>query len=169
MSLIDIHIGVLPERNTFYNAIDSIEHPQVSYYLIRDAESILELRSRGYAMGTSDYVSFCDDDDVFLNVDMMVKEAEKGTPAFFTNSWMKEDGHMSVLFRDDFMWKGIQSYIYGYPHNPYVVKRELMLEAIKRARERILDSNDSFRNTGVELAIGFELELMVGWKYVPMM
>ena len=169
MALIDVHIGVTPSRTTLNAAISSIQHPQINHLLIHGAKSILELRTRGFEQSTSDYVSFCDDDDVFLNTELIVKEAESGTPAFFTNSWIHDNDRMYSLFRDDFIWTGIQSYHYGFPHNPFVCKRDIMLQAIENARGRILDSDARFHNTGVELAIGFEVELLVGWKYVPMM
>lgn len=168
MSLIDIHIGVLPNRNTVGAAISSICDPKITYHIIDDAQSILELRSRGYAMGTSEYVSFCDDDDTFLNIDQIIKEAESGTPAFFTNSIYNHEGYPSLmLYPPDFKWSGVESYKQYFPHNPYIVKRDIMIEAVENAKKRILSSDIQHSNSGVDFAIGFEVQLLVGWKYLP--
>lgn len=164
MALLDIHVGVTRDA-TFRAAIDSATTDWTTVHQVRGKTSMWELRNYGYGLGTAEYVSFVDDDDLMLNLDLIKAELEKGTPAFFTNSHVVRGRSARPHYRSDFQWLGPETYLRACPHNPIVVRRDVMVAALEMASKSLMADPKYWK--AADLAIGCAIQTLVGWTYNP--
>lgn len=161
--MLDIHIGVTrPELVKDAIASLSPYSEWVNVHLVEGKTKLYDLRKEGYSLGTAEYVSFLDDDDIMMNMDIIKSEIEKGTPAFFTNStiYNKDTKNSKPYFSDDFVWGGIESYKNEIvPHNPFIVKRSLIQDAFSK-----IEANKTTLHT--DLYLEWEIQKSTGWTYI---
>lgn len=163
--ILDVHIGITREALAV-DAIKSASNSWTTVHELRDCKNIWELRSRGYKLGNSNYVSFVDDDDVYLDLELIKTEIEQNTPAFFCNSLLTYVNKNATKYISDPTWSGLSSFLRKPAHNPYFVRRDIINIALDNAYKNIL-RDKNITNCGVDLAIAFEIQRLVGWKYLP--
>ena len=165
--MLDIHIGVT-DTQIAERALKSIADVEwIKIYQINDAENLYDLRKRGYASGVSPWVTFLDQDDEMISSSQLLPVIKgSGVKPFFANSQIVTDKGSRFMFPRNYVWKGTNSYLNGeIPHNPFFMRKEMALQAIDSAYQRILRTDESFLDS-VDLAVAFEIHLKHGWTYV---
>lgn len=165
--LVDIHCGIIREEKSKEAIVSATKDWSVVHEL-RNCKCIWDVRQQGYALGDAEYVSYVDDDDIYLNIDFVPDEIRNKTDAFWSNSLLTTLNRSTTTYLPlDFEWSGIDQFFKNKPaHNPYFVKREIVMQAMQNAYDKILKPKQIWNN-GVDIAIAFEVQLLVGWKYIP--
>jgi glycosyltransferase involved in cell wall biosynthesis len=171
---IDMHMALTP-HNVAYQAAAlnsaNIFASDVNLFQVTGATTILSARQQGYAMGTADYVTFMDDDDLVLNLDPLAAFVATNKPdAIFTNSnVMDSDGNIlnqwcppSFTFDKDLLFGGVGA----RPHQLLVMKRTLVTSAMKGVEEcaKYLGVTDVV-GWPCDYALILEIALISNWQY----
>jgi hypothetical protein len=134
--VIDFHVLIYEgtEPSQLQEAIGSVHGPGTVHVVQNHGRSIFEGRVEGYQLGTADYVSYLDHDDLLLlPVDDLNTYLEQQEPdAVFTNS--------RIVMPDGRITLGVAEEVgptYKYrPHNLCVFRRDYISEILDRLRHR---------------------------------
>ena len=136
--------------------------------LIRCDGDMAECRTRAFTIGDKEYVSFCDDDDYVMNMDIVEKYLAEHKPnALYTNSdIIHGDGlFLKTFFPSDHQWDYDLLFAGKKQiHQLAVVKRDLAILAANKASEVLKKLNIE---TGFEFAFYFEVSNLTHWDYLP--
>ena len=169
--MLDIIVGITNPELAATRALPSIPSNKqwLSQYTIRNAGSLYDLRKQSCFTGVSEWVTFLDQGDELFCVDRY-KEAIAGasTGAVFANSIAIYPSYEVRQFPRNFTYFGKSTLLSGVvPHKPLIMRRDVARDAIDSAYERIVKSDDKFKEL-IDLAIVFEIALKGGWTYYPM-
>ena len=171
--MIDVHMGYSPNNVQYRRlALESLNHPGFNVIEVSDANSALELRTKGIQRSNAEYISYVDDDDLLVNPDIISKYIQYQKPnAVFTNSniidstgkclrnWLSSGFH----FNQSELIKGNQRI-----HQLYVVKRELANRAIEQTNNVAkLLKVEHIKEWPCELSFVIEVAKLTQWKYLP--
>ena len=169
-NLIDFMVIHRKEKSPYFEqTISSLKGK--SYFTLENShrDYFPESRVESYSLGTSEYVSFVDDDDVLYDITALESHIEKTKPsAIYTNSTMfYEYGNLPPrnMYKDDYS-HDMKKCFDGktFIHQLIVVKREIALLAAQRARETQAEHNFPMM---FDQAMMYEVALITDWEYFP--
>jgi hypothetical protein len=143
-----------------------------SYFTVENPHRDLfpDSRVESYSLGTSEYVSFVDDDDLLYDISDLESHIEKTKPdAIYTNSTLFYNPEEKIpsrnMYKDDYTHV-MKNCFDGrtYIHQLIVVKREIAQLAAQRARETQAKHNFPMM---FDQAMMFEVALITDWEYFP--
>jgi hypothetical protein len=165
--MIDFNILHRKVKSPYFNqAVDSLSGESI--FLVEDVyKSQTVARMRAYTLGTGEYVSFCDDDDVVSNLPIVKDYLEKTkAPAIYTNSnVIDKDGNVIRLFNNE-------NYKWNYTdmcnskiqvHQLTVIRRDVVEEVIYKTHQKMIDLNAP---NLFDYSFFFEVAKVCGFTYL---
>lgn len=139
-----------------------------SVYVSSDKDGFAKTRTHMYSAGRNPYVSFCDDDDLVTNLDVVKTYiSETGAPAIYTNSVIiNQHGLQSHNFYNPtHKWNKTEFFNGKFQiHQLTVVRRDIAIKASEAAYKKLLGANED----NIYDAIFFmEVAALTDWIYLP--
>jgi hypothetical protein len=135
------------------------------------ANNFAKGRVEGFSLGTSEYVSYCDDDDlVLLNKEQLVDLVDTKAPAMYTNSYIKyESTGKMVPFGTNKVWDW-ESQRSGklYVHQLVIVRRDIAQEAAEFAM-KIISAHGIDYQVAFDMIFNLRVGKTCGWVYHDVM
>lgn len=153
MQLIDVHVALSPEYKDFHNeCLASLEGQPVNVFTLPGVpHNIGAARRAGYKLGSSEWVSFVDDDDrvlpgAFERINAAIKKYPQAGAFFTLEQIIDGEGQVvrvpQIRMREA-VWEPTLNFMF-HSHHLMVFKRELL--------RPLIAANTQFQN-GLDIAL----------------
>ena len=136
-------------------------------YFIFNNEGYISSRVKGYSLGTSEYVSYVDDDDVAVDVDLVYDVLKSKPTALYTNSLIidQDDKHLNTLFNESHVhdpklfseWRIMI-------HQLAIVRRDIAIESAEHTAKFVTKYNLPLMFDQVYFHV---VSNLTDWTYLP--
>jgi hypothetical protein len=164
--MIDFNIVLRPQGSPFLEeAVDSLNGENI---IFTSGPNLAIARLKMFRQATSQYVSYCDDDDIVVNLNNLKNYLiEHKCKAIYTNSIFidSKGDKIGQQYSSEHEWNRT-NFLNGkfLIHQLVIIDREIAIIAAENAIRKLDDDNDAYYFDQIFFA---EVALLTEWEYFP--